>query len=327
VDHVIIIDGTQSRLDAGEETNAGILYKLLMQAGDPKTIRIHYDRGIQGHGLWNWVTIAAGLGINQSICNAYNAIATRYKKGDRIFLFGFSRGAYAVRSVAGMISEVGLVKRNQATERVLRQAFRLYVGKAMPNSLERFRAENCHEHSPIEMVGVWDTVKALGLPYPVLSCLAPMATNFHKETVSAPVKRAFQALAMNETRQAYAPVLWETDPNYTGEVEQVWFRGVHSDIGGHVYRFPPARALANVSLDWMLEKAEECGLPLPTDWQDAYPKDADAPSIGGFRGMAKFFWLRKKRLKGQKCCEFIHPSAIKYLSDDDPVLPMAKTRK
>ena len=327
MDHVVIIDGTKSRLEAGEETNAGILYKLLMQAGDTKSMRIHYDRGIQGHGVWNWMTIAAGIGINQSICAAYNAIATRYQKGDRIFLFGFSRGAYAARSIAGMISEVGLVKRKFATERVLRQAFRLYEGKAMPNTVAAFRADNCHAQSPIEMIGVWDTVKALGLPYPVLSRLAPMATNFHNECVGATVKRAFQALAMHETRQAYRPVLWETDPAYSGEIEQVWFRGVHSDIGGHVYRFPPARNLANVSLCWILEKVEQCGLTLPEDWMSDYPMDADAPSVGSFRGMAKFFWLREKRKKGMKCCEFIHPTAIKYLSDDDPVLPMAKTRK
>ncbi|MEM7241167.1 MAG: DUF2235 domain-containing protein [Pseudomonadota bacterium] len=324
MDHVVIIDGTKSRLEAGEETNAGILYKLLTQAGDAKSLRVHYDPGVQGHGLWNWVTIAAGVGINKSICAAYNEIATRYQKGDRIFLFGFSRGAYAVRSVAGMISEIGLVKRTYATERVLKQAFRLYERKAMPGTVEGFRANNCHVESQIDMIGVWDTVKALGLPYPVLSRLAPMATNFHNECVGAPVKRAYQALAMHETRQAYRPVLWETDPEYSGEIEQVWFRGVHSDIGGHVYRFPPARNLANVSLAWMLDKVEDCGLALPKDWQKDYPKDGDGPSVGRFRGMAKLFWLRERRKKGEKCCEFIHPSAVKYLREDDPVLPMSR---
>ena len=321
--HVIIIDGTRSRIEPGEGTNARILCDLLHELGDKDTY-IHYDRGVQGHALWDWVTLASGWGINQSIQTAYNLLASRYNEGDRIYLFGYSRGAYAVRSIAGMIAEIGLVKKACATERILRQAYRLYERKAQPSTIAAFRAENCHENSPIEMIGVWDTVKALGLPYPILSRLAPMATNFHNAHVGAPVRYAFQALAMHETRQAYAPVLWETTDRFKGTLEQVWFRGVHADIGGHIHAHPPARALANIPLVWMLDKVAACGLRLPANWKARFPMDDDAPSVGPYRGAAKFFWMRARREMGEKCCEFIHPSAVKFLRDADPVLPMAK---
>ena len=327
IDHVIIIDGTQSLLDAGLETNAGILYKLLQEAAEPSKLRLHYDPGVQGRGLTSWITIAAGIGINQSICAAYNWLASGYRKGDRIFLFGFSRGAFAARSIAGMIAEVGLVSNAQATERVLKQAFRLYESKAEPQVLQEFQRENSQTDVSIDMVGVWDTVKALGLPYPLLSRLAPMATEFHKETVSKPVKRAYQALAMHETRIAYRPILWETDEGFEGIIEQVWFRGVHSDIGGHVKTYPPARLLSNIPLRWMLGKGEACGLPFPKDWRERYPIDQNAPSVGSFRGTAKLFWLRARRAMGMKCCEYLHPTAVDDLQPDDPVLPLAPRNK
>ena len=321
--HVVIIDGTRSRIEPGVGTNARILCDLLTELGD-KNIHVHYDRGVQGHAILDWVTLASGWGINQSIQQGYNKIASRYQAGDSIFLFGYSRGAYAVRSIAGMIAEIGLVKKACATERNLLQAYRLYERKALPNTIAAFRAENCHSTSPIEMIGVWDTVKALGLPYPILSRLAPMATNFHNAHVGAPVRNAFQALAMHETRESYTPVLWETTDRFKGTLEQVWFRGVHADIGGHIHAHPPARALSNIPLVWMLEKVEECALFLPKGWKERFPMDADAPSIGPYRGAAKFFWMRNKRKMGQKCCEYIHPAALRYLRETDPVLPLAK---
>jgi len=95
--HIIIIDGTQSRIETDHETNAGILYKLLKEAGDKSNRTLEYDPGVQGHGFWNWVTIASGWGINQSIRNAYDAISARYKDGDKIYLFGFSTMSIATR--------------------------------------------------------------------------------------------------------------------------------------------------------------------------------------------------------------------------------------
>lgn len=304
--HIIIIDGTQSKLTIGHETNAGLLYKLLDEVRDPKTTNIHYDAGIQGHGFWNWVTIASGWGINQVIKEAYDRLASRYEPGDKIYLFGFSRGAYAVRSVAGMINRLGLLRKDCATSRNLRQAFRLYESHASSKSIQDFRDAVCHADVEIEMIGVWDTVKALGIDYPILSRLAPMATDFHDDSISNPVKNAFHAIAIDETRTAYKAVLWDTKPDWKGNLEQVWFRGAHSDVGGHVGSFPKARNLSNIPLVWMLERAVRCGLTLPSDWRDRFSMDPEAPAVGSLRGISKFFIFRERRPLGQKPNEYLH---------------------
>jgi len=321
--HIVIIDGTQSRLEAGQETNAGLLYKLLLEHDDTAWPRhIWYDPGIQGHGFWNWVTIASGRGINRMILKAYAALSSRYRQGDQIFLFGFSRGAYAVRSLAGLINSVGLLRYDQAITRNVMQAFRLYEFDRPADVKARFAAKHCEPNVDIEMIGVWDTVKTLGLPYPILSRLAPMATEFHNDMIGNPVKHGYQALALDENRQAYRPVMWFRENGWNGHLEQVWFRGAHGDIGGHVFAVPAARGLSNIPLTWMLERAESCGLSLPANWRDRYPCDVHAPSIGTHRGIAKFFLLRQKREQGAAPCEFLHHSVLEYDRDAQYGIPV-----
>lgn len=311
--HIIIIDGTQSRLHRGQETNAGLLYKLLLEHDETVWPRhIWYDPGIQGHGFWNWVTIASGWGINQVICDAYAALCSKYREGDQIFLFGFSRGAYAVRSLSGLINTVGLLRHEEATQRNIDQAFRQYELGRPAEVKARFREMHCVPKVTIQMIGLWDTVKTLGLPYPLLSRLAPMATEFHSDIIGGPVQHGYHALALDEDRQAYRPVLWQKQEGWNGHLEQVWFRGSHGDIGGHVWELPAARGLSNIPLVWMLERAEKCGLSLPPNWRDRYPCNVDAPSLGTHRGIAKFFLLRQKREQGGAPCEFLHHSVLEH---------------
>ncbi len=108
--HVFIIDGTLSNISDGQETNAGLLYKLLREGGARMDQTVGYDPGIQWGGFRKWLNVAAGLTINQSIEAGYAALASRYEPGDRILLFGYSRGAYAVRSLAGFIGRIGLLR-------------------------------------------------------------------------------------------------------------------------------------------------------------------------------------------------------------------------
>ncbi len=309
-DHVIIIDGTASTLEPGAETNAGLTYRLLMEAANRSGTSIRYEAGIQWQTWRHTIDIVEGRGINRQIRRVYGFLASRYRPGDRIFLFGYSRGAYAVRSLAGVIDRVGLVKAEHATERNILLAYRHYQ-RAMDGPAHRaFVRRYCHAEAPIEMIGVWDTVKALGLRLPVAWRWAEKAHAFHNHALGRSIRHGYHALAIDETRDAFAPVLWESHDEFAGHVEQVWFRGSHGDVGGQIVSRPEARPLSNIPLVWMLERAEARGLALPPDWRGRFPVDAAAPTVGTLRGWGKLFVYRHRRVVGADPSEAIHPSVF-----------------
>lgn len=309
VDHVVILDGTMSSLMAGYETNAGLTYKLLSENPGSARQSLRYAAGVQWRQWRNTMDVIRGAGINRQIRDAYGFLASRYRPGDRIFLFGYSRGAYAVRSLAGAIDTIGLLRADQATERNIRTAYRHYKGGVGDPVSRRFSELYCHDRVGIEMIGVWDTVKALGFRAPLLWLLSESRHAFHNHRLGPTTRHGYHALAMDETREVYSPVLWETSPRCTGDMEQVWFRGCHADIGGHIGGFGAARPLANIPLVWMLERAEALGLALPEGWRQRFPADARAPSAGTMRGWGKFFLARRRRVIGADRSERIHESA------------------
>ena len=315
-DHVIIIDGTMSRLEDGHETNAGITFKLLSEVAQASRTSVRYEAGIQWQSWRHTLDIIEGRGINRQIRRVYGFLASRYHPGDRIFLFGYSRGAYAVRSLAGVIDRVGLLKAEHATERNIQIAYRHYQRAVCGAAHKAFVKKYCHADAPIEMIGVWDTVKALGFRAPVIWRWAEKAHAFHDHSLGQSIRHGYQALALHETRDAFTPVLWETPEDWPGHVEQMWFRGSHGDIGGQLVRFLPARPLSNIPLSWVLGKAEASGLALPEDWRERYPEDPHAPLAGSWRGWGKYFLLRSRRVVGEDPSETVHPSA--YLERDPP---------
>lgn len=304
--HVIILDGTMSSLSRGRETNAGQTFKLLQEVGQTENTTVYYEAGIQWRdwsGTWGVMT---GKGINRQIERAYGVLASRYEEGDRIVLIGYSRGAYAVRSLAGVLGMVGLLKANHATVRNVRQAYRHYKVGARSAAAAQFRNNFCHAETDVDAVAVWDTVKALGLRMPVVWRWAPSLHDFHDHRLGDHVRRGFHALAIDETRDAYSPIMWYTPADWDGQIEQVWFRGTHGDVGGQVGEFRAARPLANIPLVWMLERLEDCGLRLPTDWRSRFPCDPNAPSVGGWRGWSKLFLSRGRRTMLTDPSESVH---------------------
>jgi uncharacterized protein (DUF2235 family) len=310
VDHIIILDGTLSSLRPGFESNAGLMFKLLAQTGRHAARRLYYEEGVQWVDWGQIADVAQGRGINLQIQRAYGFLASHYQPGDRIFLIGYSRGAYAVRSLAGAIDQVGLLRREHATERNVQLAYRHYQLDPGGHAARAFGAAFCHKAVPIEMVGVWDTVKALGMRLPFLWMLTEHEHAFHNHALGHSIKHGFHALALHETRVVFDPVLWTCPPNWAGNIEQVWFRGAHADIGGQIGRFQAARPLANIPLVWMLERAEACGIVLPEGWRAQFPCDPSAPMVGTWRGFGAFFLLRMRRVVGRDPSEGLHPSAL-----------------
>lgn len=308
--HVVIMDGTLSTLSPNRESNAGLTYKLLSEIAPSATLSLKYEEGIQWCNRHSLIDVIAGRGITSQIRRAYGFIATRYRPGDRIFLFGFSRGAYAVRSLAGVIDLIGLLRTEYATVSNIHQVFRYYRNSVHDEAVKTFSRDYCCQDTRIEMVGVWDTVKSLGIQYPVLWRLAPQPTDFHNAALGKTTRNGFQALALNETRNAFSPVIWRSNPDWKGQLEQAWFRGAHPDVGGYLGNFAAGRKLSNIPLVWMLERAETCGLTLPEGWRDRFPTDPTAPAYGSIRGLGKFFWFRRRRIPLQDASETIHPSVL-----------------
>lgn len=304
--HVIIIDGTMSSLREGLESNAGLTFKLLREMG--AQVSVYYEPGIQWSHWRRIGDVIAGRGINRQIRQAYGYLASRYRPGDKIFLMGYSRGAYAVRSLAGIIDRVGLLTARNATQRNVRDIYRHYQNSPDSDAANAFARAYCHDHVEIEMVGIWDTVKALGVSLPVIWRLSVPHHDFHNHALGQSVKRGYHALARHETRLAYDPVMWETDPDWHGELEQMWFRGTHGDVGGMLGGFEEARPLANIPMVWILEKAEAAGLPMPDGWRRRFPQDPSAPSSGTFRGVGRLLIARRARRVGLDSSERVHPS-------------------
>jgi uncharacterized protein (DUF2235 family) len=213
-----------------------------------------------------------------------------------------------VRSLGGVIDRVGLLKREHATERGVTLVYRHYQNDPDSGAAKAFATRFCHEAAPIEMVGVFDTVKSLGIKWPLLWLLFKDKTGFHNHQLGRSIRHGFHALALNETRNAFAPVLWECPPGWEGNVEQVWFRGAHGDVGGQIGDEVTARPLANIPLVWMLERAEAVGVALPEGWRARFPCDANAPMVGTMRSWGKYFLIRRKRRVLRDASEQLHPT-------------------
>ena len=309
-DHVILLDGTLSTLSPGGESNIGRIYRLLRAVPQPSHLSLYYEAGVQWHMWSDTANVAMGRGINRQIRRAYGWLASRYRPGDRVFLFGYSRGAYAVRSLAGIIDQVGLLRVDCATERNVLLAYRYYQTADASASERAFTRQFCYPKVEIEAIGVFDTVKALGIRLPFLWMWTEPQHDFHSHALSSIVRHGFHALALDETRAAFEPVLWKTtDGDWHDRVRQVWFRGAHGDVGGHLGGFHEARPLANIPLVWMLDEVEACGLRLPVGWRADIRTDPTVASVGTTRGWGKAFLLRARRQVGNDPSESIHPTA------------------
>lgn len=326
VDHVVILDGTMSSLRPGYETNAGQTYLLLRELAPSARLSLYYEAGIQMQNWRQMSDVLAGRGLNRQIRRAYGFLASRYRPGDRIFLFGYSRGAFAVRSLAGVIDRVGLVRADAAVTRNIVQAYRHYQLTPDSEAARQFSRLYCHDRVEIEMIGVWDTVKALGVGVPGLRRLSQPKHDFHNHHLGPLIRRGYHALALDETRNAYAPVLWDSPKGWEGRVEQMWFRGTHGDIGGMVGANRAARPLANIPLVWMLDKAAAAGLPLPENWRGRFPVDPHAPMVGTWNGIGLLFWHRRRRIIAADPSEAIHPAAADWFQRRHSALNIGRRR-
>lgn len=279
---VICCDGTWNRADQVRKDGKPCVTNVIKIAvriakRDKDTIHaIYYDQGVGTGNVVDRISGGAlGKGIEDNIHDAYRFLLGNYEPGDEIYLFGFSRGAFTARSIGGMIRKCGILKRESSDQ--YHAALTLYHSDSIPSSevAVRFRAQHSlspKDDIPIKFVGVWDTVGALGIPVRGLAALQRDKYEFHDTELSGSVQFAYHALAIDERRGPFRPTLWDFKPKAGQTVEQVWFCGVHSDIGGG-YEDP---GLSDIALEWMLEKAAGTGLKLDDAARAARPLSPNA---------------------------------------------------
>lgn len=268
---VICCDGTWNRPDSDHVTNIEKIARtvatdLASTDGVQQLVLYLAGVGAGSYGADRLLGGAFGFGLFANVRNGYRFLALNYEPGDEIFVFGFSRGAYTARSLAGMIGHVGLLTRQALVADKLPEAIARYQRRgpatgSFGESDAEFRHDHCHPESPVRMLGVFDTVGALGVP-------GAWGTGhqFHDVNLGPSVQCARQALAIDEQRLKFEPCLWEADEETrladerSGRVQQVWFEGAHSDVGGGY----PDTGLCDTTLLWMATEANRCGLVFDT---------------------------------------------------------------
>lgn len=251
---VICCDGTGN--EYGEHnTNVVKLYSILPK-NDKKQVT-YYDPGVGTLSLPALFTRAAkaisklcglafGAGITGNIARAYQFLMRTYEPGDDVYLFGFSRGAYTVRAVAAMLYKCGLL--DSRNDNLLPYALNMFKKERRPEVYAGFRRSFSRQCS-VHFLGLWDTVTSVGWIYD------PLSLQFTTENRIIKVVR--QAISIDERRCFYRQNLWgRACPGQS--VKQVWFAGVHSDVGGS---YPePESSLSQITLEWMIEEARSSGL-------------------------------------------------------------------
>lgn len=326
---VICCDGTWNRADQEQNgtpcpTNVvKLAYRVAKHdtAGNPQVV--FYDQGVgTGNVVDRFSGGAFGDGLEDNIYDAYRFLIANYEPDDEIFLFGFSRGAFTARSIAGMIRKCGILDRLHVQKYV--DSLKLYHDPSThPDDVpaQAFRAENSccgDQRIPIKCVGVWDTVGALGIPLRGLRGLTRKDYTFHDTELSGSVEFAFHALAIDEHRAPFEPTLWLEKPKPNQTVSQTWFVGVHSDIGGgYAETF-----LSDIALQWMMDNAQLAGLVFDDKVIAARPLAGKA--TGTLHDSKTGMYRLTKGIDrpiGTGGSQYVHPSAIERWDSDSGYRP------
>ncbi len=361
---VICSDGTGNTANKGRGTNVFKLYEAVDRQGHRRPGKTDlreqvavYDDGVGTSGAMVLKLLggAFGIGLASNVRQLYVELSRHYAEGDRIFLFGFSRGAFTVRTLAGLVSEFGLLDARDLDERALRrQAAAAYreLRRCKPALLERPFAmvrrlvarllgwpdldRSGLRPAPVRFMGVWDTVDAVGFPIVGVSRIWNRVIyrfKFPDQVLSHNVKTARHALAIDDQRGSFHPLLWDEDgkpprrrwwdrpdewldrwrdlppppePKAHPDIQQVWFAGVHSNVGGGY----PKHGMSMVALDWMASCAESLsdgdGLRFDPEmrrtWRDN--QSVDGTMYDPRRGAAVFYRLNPRPI--ELICERLH---------------------
>jgi uncharacterized protein (DUF2235 family) len=268
---IVCCDGTWQKLTSEYPTNvAKITQAIKLIADDGIQQIVFYSEGVgTGDLVDKFGGGAFGWGLDNVIQNAYRFLCLNYDSGDQIYLFGFSRGAYIVRSLAGLIYNAGLLKRHHIRETP--KAYELYRDrsketKPSSKSAQDFRVKYSQQVD-ITFLGCWDTVGSLGIPDQIpffpLDNWINQRYQFHDIQLNSRIQCARHAVAIDEKRKVfYVTPMQKSEQNPTQDLKQVWFSGEHGCVGGGTEEH---RGLSDTALKWMIDEAKQKGLSFQED--------------------------------------------------------------
>ena len=335
---VFCSDGTGQAGGQGFVSNVWRVFKAIDRHNAKEQVAFHVDGvGTEKNKYMRAVGGVFGWGLSKDICLLYAALVRSYNPGDQIFLFGFSRGAFTMRSLAGMIHDIGILKGHESgagftsdaeIDEAVKAAYKAYRSKNLSKKKEELEAKyEIPNDRDIEFVGVWDTIDAIGVPFDelrtVIYKLAAFSRRAHRAELNPSIKNAYHAMSIDDERQTFRPMVWNEE-HFGGTVEQVWFAGVHTNVGGGY----PKDSLAYLPLDWIMKYANECGLKFDSaKWKPLSKTTASSGQGGEYqaladrngriydsRGGAAVYYRFKPRMIGDLCPEDqtpnIHESAL-----------------
>lgn len=306
---VVLSDGTWNE-GADSETNIHWLNENLLRI--PGQQLVHYDSGVGTKWFNDKSGGAFGVGLSRNVRQLYKEILHHYEPGDDVYCFGFSRGAFTVRSLCGFMNLVGRVGSASEIDEAYAY-YRMHEPGEDDNVIERLFEPTSRGPIAVRFLGVFDTVGALGLPFEIEDDAVALKGSllkkarsaflgwfdglgdrlrrpikgFHDTKLGGNVEEAYHALAIDEHRQSFAPTLWTDAPGKALKlkqhddqfataqtIEQVWFAGAHGDVGGGYTDVPFPARLSNLPLLWMVQKAAAAGLIFKDGFIDRLISDA-----------------------------------------------------
>jgi hypothetical protein len=282
--HIVLLsDGTGNAASKVWKSNVWRIFESLDLRGSEQVA--FYDDGV-GTSSFKPLAIlggAFGWGLKRNVLDIYKFLCANHEEGDQVYAFGFSRGAFTIRVVLGLALSQGLVKGSTDAElyQNAKMAYRAYRAERFHTFLHlewpfrkirdailyifgnRYRKEDNRELESVEFVGVWDTVAAYGLPIDemargVSQYIWPL--ELPNRDFNQKIQRACHALSLDDERTTFHPVLWNEKDVPAGRLQQVWFSGVHSNVGGGY----PDDSLAYIPLYWIMKEAQARGLEFKT---------------------------------------------------------------
>ena len=272
----------------------------------------YYDPGVGTHSplrngtiglLDKLVASASGMeitseGLNGNVREAYRYLMACYESADKVYLFGYSRGAHTVRVLAGMLHKCGLL--TKGSENLVPYMTSIYRSKGNDNIAAGFRRSFSRECKP-HFIGVWDTVASVGWV---------RRKQFSNNRLNHDVAHGYQALALDERRHHFRVSQWDETEVPAGQtIEQVWFPGCHGDVGGQ----ESDRRISDITLEWMLRHSEDKGLKLRTDWRESLSTDHS----GEIRRSDRHIWRLGAKDRHIPDGAKIHQSVLQRMADPD----------